>query len=376
MRCRASQRRFRNTLIFVAADEANLGTARDVMRKAMAWKQIVDDKRLHDAMTTSQIADAEDKARTNRDSALKAVRAAWSHILYAVKSDTAGKPFELEHSLISSRDRAAIPTVVYDKAKADGIALEKLGTDRLWLALKPIWPDDRDHIPVTELIDWFSSYVYLPKLRDRVVLETSIRDAVAKLDPQFGYADGFDEASGKYHGLIWAKDPPQPFPATAMLVSDASARPRGVIGRPQPSPAACAATVWSRPATAMLVSDAAAKRQLSEKVAAGQPGPEGPPAEPGASSNTTVDTPSTAQPRKARRFYGSVELDMVRPVKAFDAVLNAIVMDLQRTQGAKVKLTLEIEAVADEGFSDNDVSVVRDNARQLKFKPESTGFED
>ncbi len=67
---------------------------------------------------------------------------------------------------------------------------------------------------------------------------------------------------------------------------------------------------------------------------------------------------------------------MVRPVKAFDAVLNAIVMELQRTQGAKVKLTLEIEAVADEGFSDNDVSVVRDNARQLKFKPESTGFED
>jgi hypothetical protein len=27
--------------------------------------------------------------------------------------------------------------------------------------------------------------------------------------------------------------------------SDSSARPPGVIGRPQPSPAACAATVWS-----------------------------------------------------------------------------------------------------------------------------------
>ena len=77
-----------------------------------------------------------------------------------------------------------------------------------------------------------------------------------------------------------------------------------------------------------------------------------------------------------RRFYGSVELDMVRPVKAFDAVLNAIVMELQRTHEARVKLTLEIEAVPEEGFSDNDVSVLRDNARQLKFKPESTGFED
>lgn len=68
---------------------------------------------------------------------------------------------------------------------------------------------------------------------------------------------------------------------------------------------------------------------------------------------------------------------MVRPVKSFDAILNAVVMELQRTQGAKVKLTLEIEAEAPSGgFEDSEVSVVRDNAKQLKFKPESTGFED
>jgi hypothetical protein len=50
------------------------------------------------------------------------------------------------------------------------------------------------------------------------------------------------------------------------------------------------------------------------------------------------------------------------------------VMELQRTQGAKVKLTLEIEAEAAAGFAEGEVSVVRDNARQLKFKAESTGF--
>jgi hypothetical protein len=63
-------------------------------------------------------------------------------------------------------------------------------------------------------------------------------------------------------------------------------------------------------------------------------------------------------------------------VKSFDAILNAVVMELQRTQGAKVKLTLEIEAEAASGFAEGDIGVVRDNARQLKFKPESTGFED
>lgn len=67
---------------------------------------------------------------------------------------------------------------------------------------------------------------------------------------------------------------------------------------------------------------------------------------------------------------------MVRPVKSFDAILNAVVMELQRAHGAKVKLTLEIEAEAGDGFADGDVSVIRDNARQLKFKSESTGFEE
>ena len=67
---------------------------------------------------------------------------------------------------------------------------------------------------------------------------------------------------------------------------------------------------------------------------------------------------------------------MVRPVKSFDAILNAVVMELQRTQGAKVKLTLEIEAEASEGFAIAEVGVVRDNARQLKFNPELTGFEE
>ena len=66
---------------------------------------------------------------------------------------------------------------------------------------------------------------------------------------------------------------------------------------------------------------------------------------------------------------------MVRPVKAFDAVLNAVIMELQRTHGARVKITLEIEADAEDGFDEADIGVVRDNARQLKFKSDSTGFE-
>jgi hypothetical protein len=80
-------------------------------------------------------------------------------------------------------------------------------------------------------------------------------------------------------------------------------------------------------------------------------------------------------PTKPRRFYGSVQIDMVRPLETFDAILNAIVMELQRTPGVKVKLTLEVKAEVAEGFDDGDVGIVRDNAKQVKFTSESTGFD-
>ena len=50
-------------------------------------------------------------------------------------------------------------------------------------------------------------------------------------------------------------------------------------------------------------------------------------------------------------------------------------MELQRNPNTKVKITLEIEAETASGFSEADIGAVRDNARQLKFKAESTGFE-
>lgn len=80
-------------------------------------------------------------------------------------------------------------------------------------------------------------------------------------------------------------------------------------------------------------------------------------------------------PMRVKRFFGSVEIDMVRPIKALETIIEAVVMQLQHSPGAKVKLTLDVEATSDGGFSEADISVVRDNARQLKFNPESTGFE-
>jgi uncharacterized protein len=68
------------------------------------------------------------------------------------------------------------------------------------------------------VVEWFAAYVYLPKLRDRLVLEGAIRDAVGKLDPAFALASAFEPASGRYQGLLWARTPPEIMPPTAVLV--------------------------------------------------------------------------------------------------------------------------------------------------------------
>lgn len=226
---------------------------------------------------------------------------------------------------------------MYEKAKADGIAKEKLGGEVFWSDLGPLWPEDQPHLAVNQIAEWFASYVYLPKLRDRVVLEDGIRGALSKLDPAFAYADSFDVASGQYAGLMWQKAPNGSIPASAVLV-----RPEVALQqlRPPPPPA-------------------------PPDVVTGKGAPAG--------GGMRTHPPVVDAKRAPRRFYGAVEIDTARPVKAFDAIVNAIVVQLQRTRGAKVTLTLDVEAVADEGFADPDVEVVRDNARQLRFK--SSGFD-
>ncbi len=352
MRCRSAQRRFRNTLLFVAPDEQLLGTAREATRRALAWAEIAGDKRLQDQLPPAQMRDATEKAKGNRDGAAKAVRLAWNHVLFPVKAAAAGTAFDLDHLSISSKDRAAIPSAVYDKAgpRGDGIIKEKLGPDALALHLKPLWPEDRPHLAVQDVADWFTCYAYLPKLRDLVVLDAAIREAVGKLDPAFGYADAFDAATSTYSGLRWIQAAPEMFPPSAVLVR-----------------AETAAALAKPPAADPPVTLDGGGSDLPDVAISGGSGT-------GSGKPSDRSYPPTA--KQLRRFFGSVEIDAsARPMKAFEAILDAVVLQLQNAPGTRVKLTLEVEAEAANGFNEDDASIVRDNARQLKFRIESTGFD-
>lgn len=345
-----TQRRFRNTLFFVAADEGELGRAREVMRKAIAWRDIADDKRLRGTLKTSQIDDAEDKAKSNWEGAQKATRTAWSHVFYPVRSDTAGKPFELEHTQISSRDRTSVPSSVYEKVAGDGILKTKLGPVNLWNELSRIWPEDRPWLPISDVADWFASHAYLAKLKDRVVLELAIKAAVLDIDPKFAYAESRDEANDGCRGLVLSQATPEIFSPSAVIVKVDEAK--AWLARHAPPGSSISPSTAPSPSAAAL-------------AVAG----------PNVSGLIPSSAPLVSAAAKPTRFYGSVDIDPVRPVRSFEMIFSAVVAELQRSNGVKVKLTLDIEITAPDGFEDSDVSVVRDNARQLKFTMEATGFD-
>lgn len=334
----SGQRRFRNTLVFVAPDEGALATAREVVRQSLAWASIVEDTRLQGEMTQAQAADAKEKARAKRDGAERAVRGAWSHVFLPVQANEAGKAFDLDHVQLTARDRTSVAATVFEKLRADSLVSEKLGSLIFWDKIKSLWPEDAPHLAVSELVEWFAAYPYMPKLRDKVVLERAVAEAVSKLDAPCAFASSFDAETGRYHGLSYAKAAPAILPASALLV-----------------------------------------RKSVYEAQAPQPAEPSVPPSPGPSEGAgPVPTPPTGQPvppAKPKRFYGSVELDPLRPIKSLEAIIEAVVMQLQHSGSAKVRLTLDIEAETDGGFDDADISVVRDNCRQLKFKSDSTGFE-
>ena len=87
---------------------------------------IVKDGQLRKEMTQGQSDDAVEKTKTNTDGARKAVRGAWSHIFYPVRSDTAGAGDHVEGrgAFLGQRGRwqkrSHLRAVKPDLAEVDG----------------------------------------------------------------------------------------------------------------------------------------------------------------------------------------------------------------------------------------------------------------
>ena len=341
----SAPRLYRNTLVFLAADQARVQELDEAVRLYLAWDSIVAEREELN-LDPQQVK----QAQTQRDSASATVdtRApeTWQWLLVPTQENAQQTEIRWEALRLSATDALAVRAgkrLIKDELLLDGFAGTGL---RMELEKIPLWRGD--HVQVKQLIEDFASYLYLPRLRDPDVLLQAINSGLASLTWErdgFAFADSYDEVEQRYRGL------------QAGQIQEMELLRAGLLVKPE-----------------------VARRQLDEERKAndGASGDEvgvggdkppiidGPPL-PGGIADGEKDQPLP------RRFHGSVELDAARVGRDASQVADEVISHLSGLVGAEVTVTLEIEAKIPTGVPDNVTRTVTENSNTLKFQ--SHGFE-
>jgi hypothetical protein len=206
---------------------------------------------------------------------------------------------------------------------------------------------ERDgHIGLGTLWEYYTTYPYLARLRDRSVLEEGVLSTLdTPIDWQrqgFALADGWDGQN--YAALV--------------LPTDAAIKP---------------ATVDAL----LLVDPVRAEHQRQREIDTGpsQPGPgTGEPGVQPGGGEPPPPQPPPPPPRPSKtRFFGTATLNPEFYARDFGRITSEVIQHLAAVEGVELEVRLEITAVARDGFDDAKVRTVSENAHTLKF--EQSGFE-
>ena len=338
-------RLYRNALVFLAADKTRLQDLDEAARKYLAWESILDEKVVLN-LTPQQVKQAETQ-RVAADSAVTARIPEVYHWLLVPVQKSPQEAVEWQaFRLPSSSDALAVRAS--KKLRNDELLLTGFAGTRLKMELDrvPLWRNN--HVAVKQLAEDFARYVYLPRLKDSSVLVGAVRDGLGLLtweEESFAFADSFDELTGRYRGLRGGQ-----------LVSLVDADSPGLL-------------VKGNVARSQLAAESA-KVSVEERSGAQGDRIAGSTTQVSGTTTTVSTKPVAALPK---RFHGTVTLDATRVGRDAGRVAEEVIAHLTGLVGAKVTVTLEVEAQIPAGASDHVVRIVTENSRTLKFT--SQGFE-
>ncbi|MGH6690357.1 MAG: ATP-binding protein, partial [Gammaproteobacteria bacterium] len=335
----STPRLYRNTLVFLAPDKTRLQDLDEAARRYLAWESILAEKETLD-LSPHQVKQAE----TQRNAADSVVTArlpeTYQWLLVPVQTSPQA-PVEWQAHRLQGHDTLAARAsnkLVKEELLITGFAASRLRMD---LDRVPLWRGN--HVEIKQLVDDFARYLYLPRLQTAEVLLGAIRDGITLLtwrQDSFAYAESYDEEAARYRGL-----------RTGPQVTIADANAPGILVKADIAAQQMEAETASKPGSPLGSTEV----------------------EPGAQAEPQAPEAGPTAPTRPTRFHGSVVLDAARVGLDASRIADEVISHLEGLVGAKVKVTLEIEADIPEGAPDNVVRTVTENSRTLKFA--SHGFE-
>ncbi|HOI96202.1 MAG TPA: Swt1 family HEPN domain-containing protein [Syntrophobacter fumaroxidans] len=337
-------RLYQNTLVFLAADRNRLQDLDEAARKYLAWESILEEKGEKGLNLDPQQVKQAETQKVAADGAVTARLPETYQWLLVPVQETPRSAIGWQALRLSGQDVLAVRAS--KRLRSDESLITSFAATRLRMELDrvPLWRGD--HVAIQQLVEDFARYPYLPRLKNSSVLLGAIREGLSLLTwmrDSFGFADSFDESEGRYRGLRAGQ---------VVALTDADAP--GLLVRPE-----------------------IARRQVEAERPQIPPGPPpGPPGggeQPGPGLGPVSPEHPTPTPMQPRRFHGTVTLDPARVGRDAGRVAEEVIAHLSGLVGAKVTVTLEVEAEIPDGAPEHVVRTVTENSRTLKFT--SQGFE-
>ncbi|GAC80241.1 hypothetical protein SAMN04488550_2061 [Gordonia malaquae] len=334
-------RTFKNSIVFLAADEKRARDLDSAVRQHLAWRHVAesaDDLGLGGQQTRQAVErrSASDEIVDSR------ILETFTWALYPEQSYGAEPTFRMEAAQVTgsasdiyARTSAKLGTDIVTVARASGlISMDLTGM------LASTW--ESGHISVDQLLRLYATYPYLPRLQNKDVLLNGlysvVDDPILWRQNGFAFADAYDAETEKYIGLHLPTD------QATLHISDST-----LIVKPDIAEAQRQAEIDEAGRQDGRGSDSD-DREGSDDRSDGDNG--------GAGKTVRTD-------EAKRRFFGSIQLDSTFPAKHFNELLTEVLGHL--SADGTLDIRLEVTAENPSGFTDRTRRTVSENAKTLKF---------
>lgn len=328
----------RNALVYLAADDARLEELDAATREYLGWTHVLANETDLDLTQNQKNQATQRKAQADQTVASRLLQT-FTWALVPAQPDP-GAPFVIRETKVEGQSESLADRVSRRLGNDGDLSTRQAAaTIRLAIGKVPqIWKDG--HVSLGDLWSLYSQYPYMPRLRDRRVLNEGIVDMpmIWQTDA-FALATGYDPVADRYIGL-WAP------------------------GNSSVAPAPSDSLLLVKPDLAVKQSDAEAKPAETPDTEEADEDPSGP-------ASPKIDLVFSDS---RTRFYGVKTLNTDKIAMDFRNIADEVIAHLRGGTGTNLTVRIEIEATDATGFDEGKVRTVSENARTLKF--DQSGFED
>ncbi|NUQ73302.1 MAG: ATP-binding protein [Polyangiaceae bacterium] len=349
VRTNGSKPRYRgNRLVFVAPDQGLLLRLRDCVRTALAWGSIVEDikegrlniDRLQEEQAKKELGIAEGVVP-------KATRDCFKWLLCPVMSLPTDRQPGVEVFPLNTSG-SAFSDELERVCQENELVIAAWSPIHLRNKLRELyWKDGTVSVRAMAVWEDMQKYLYMPRLKRRSVLEQAIAKGAASKD-FFGTAYG--QSGDQFEGFKLG-DPAIQLDDTLLLIEPGTA-----------------AAYEEAKKKVEAVPPRDGLPEFQESGAEELPFNAGLGSRSGTASRTAASGGAVSTARKAKAFFGAVDVNASTAKMKLVSIADEIISVLASDPNATVTVTVEISADFPEGASDQTKRAVSENATSLGFK--------